>query len=183
MKSDFFYSKSTRLYVSRKPLKIDSRVNKAAQQAKMNLSWDDEGRINFIDFDDSKKILDSLGSLMLSPVEYWKVLEDAKNEADDEMIQELMSDKYCEWLDRVYLIDKTWIDHPKITGEYSYSGNKNKAVFPIGTPGWFNPENNIDFDLGIPIKVELFREKFSSSWKYWSPDFSVTKNRPRAPIR
>src|SRR3989344_3467298 len=183
MKSDFFYSKSTRLYVSRKPLKIDSRVNKAAQQAKMNLSWDDEGRINFIDFDDSKKILDSLGSLMLSPVEYWKVLEDAKNEADDEMIQELTSSKYCEWLDRVYLIDKTWIDHPKIIIDYEYSGEKKKSVEPVGKPGWFNPEDNINLELGIPKTIKLFREKFETSWKYWSPDFSVTQHRPRAPIR
>jgi len=183
MKSDFFYSKSTRLYVSRKPLKIDSRVNKAAQQAKMNLSWDDEGRINFIDFDDSKKILDSLGSLMLSPVEYWKVLEDAKNEADDDMIQELTSSKYCEWLDRAYLIDKTWIDHPKIMNDYEYSGEKKKSVEPVGRPGWFNPEDNINLELGIPKTIKLFREKFETSWKYWSPDFSVTQHRPRAPIR
>lgn len=77
MKSDFFYSKSTELYVSRKPLKIDSRVKKAAEQAGVNLNWDDEGRISFVDFDDSRKILASLGAVMLSPVEYWEVLEDS----------------------------------------------------------------------------------------------------------
>ena len=183
MKTDFFYSKSTRLYVSRKPLKIDSRVKKATEQLNIEVSWDDEGRINFIDFDASKKILTSLGAFMLSPVEYWKVLEDAKKEKDEEMIQVLMSNKYCEWLDRVYLIDKTWIDHPKIIRSYQYSGKKKKAVEPEGRPGWFNPEDNIDFKLGIPKKIELFREKFATSWKYWSPDFLITKHRPRAPIR
>ncbi len=162
MKSDFFHSKTTGLYVSRKPLKIDSRVKKAAEQAGINLSWDDEGRIDFVDFDESKKILSSLGAVMLSPVEYWKVLEDAKDEKDEEMITELMSNKYCEWLDRVYLIDKTWIDHPEIVKDYEYSGEKKKSVEPVGKPGWFNPENNINFDLGIPKKIELFREKFAT---------------------
>lgn len=94
-----------------------------------------------------------------------------------------MSSKYCEWLDRVYLIDKTWIDHPEIINAYQYSGEKKKSVEPVGKPGWFNPEDNINFELGIPNKIELFREKFATDWKYWSPDFSVTKNRPRAPIR
>lgn len=183
MKTDFFYSKSTKLFVSRKPLKIDSRVKKSAEQAGIKLCWDDEGRINFVDFDAAKKILASLGAIMLSPVDYWKVLEDAKREKDKEMIQELMSNSYCEWLDRVYLIDKNWIDHPEIIGNYNYSGKKEKSVEPIGRPGWFNPKNNIDFDLGIPKKIELFREKFANSWKYWSPDFSVTAHKPRAPLR
>lgn len=183
MKSDFFYSKSTGLYVSRRPLKIDSRVKKVAEQAGIKLTWDDEGKINFVDFDDSRNILASLGAVMLSPIDYWKVLKDAKNEKDEDMIRELMSNKYCEWLDRVYFIDKTWIDHPNLRGNYKYSGEKKKSVEPVGRPGWFNPENNIDLELGIPKKIELFREKFATSWKYWSPDFSVTKHRPRAPIR
>lgn len=54
MKSDFFYSKSTGLYVARKPLKIDSRTKKAAEKYKVKLDWDDEGRINYIDFDNAK---------------------------------------------------------------------------------------------------------------------------------
>ncbi len=183
MKSEFFYSKSTKLYVSRKPLKIDSRVKKAGEKASITLSWDDEGRIDFVDFDESRKILESLGSIMLSPIDYWKVLEDAKEKNDKEMVEELMSSKYCEWLNRVYLIDQTWIDCPEIVKEYEYAGEKKKAIEPIGKPGWFNPENNINFELGVPKKIELFREKFATSWKYWSPDFSVTKHRPRAPIR
>ncbi len=183
MKSDFFHSKSTGLYVSRKPLKIDSRVKKAAEKIKIKLNWDDEGRINFVNFDESKKILSSLGSIMLSPVDYWKVLEDAKKEKDEDMIQELTSSKYCEWLDRVYLINKTWINHPEIGEDYSYSGKKEKSLEQDFRPGWFNPEDNIDFKLGIPKKIDEFRNKFSASWKYWSPDFSIAPEIPRAPIR
>jgi len=183
MKSDFFYSKSIKAYISRKPLKIDSRVKKAAEQAGIKLNWDDEGRINFIDFDESKRILQSLGSFMLSPVEYWKVLEDAKDEKDEDMLNELMSNKYCEWLDRVYFIDQTWTDHPEIKSKYKYSGKRVESIVPDFRPGWFVPDKNIDFKHGMPIKIEKFRKKFQLSWKYWSPDFSVTKDVPRAPIR
>ena len=78
MKSDFFYSPSTGIYMALGPLKIDSRVKKAAEDSKLILDWDDEGRINNIDFDDAKKLLKCLGSFMLTPVEYWKVMNDAK---------------------------------------------------------------------------------------------------------
>jgi inorganic pyrophosphatase/exopolyphosphatase len=183
MRADFFYSKSTGLYVSRKPLKIDSRIKRAAEKVKVKLSWDDEGRLNFMDFDDSKKVLAALGSIMLSPVEYWKVLEDAKASKDENMIAELTSNKYCEWLDRTYLKDNSYIDHPKIVGKYRYSGNKKKYADPLGRPGWFNPEKNINMKNGSPIKIELFRDKFAVSWKYWSPDFGVTKLEALAPIR
>lgn len=183
MKTDFFYSSSTGLYVSRKPLKIDSRVKKAAEKFGISLQWDDEGRIHYVDFDSSKKILSSLWSSMLSPVDYWKVLRDAEDIWDKDMVQELMSDTYCERLDRTYFIDKTRIDHPKLLGNYSYTGKKQPSVEPVGTPWRFTPNNNIDYTLGIPRKISLFRKKFSTSWKYWSPDFSVTAHRPRSIIR
>ncbi|MCX6823236.1 MAG: DHH family phosphoesterase [candidate division SR1 bacterium] len=183
MNSNFFYSSSTGLYVSRKPLKIDSRVKKAAEKFGITLQWDDEGRIHYVDFDSSRKILSSLGSCMLSPVEYWKVLRDAEKTGDDDMVHELMSDCYCERLDRTYFINTTRIDHPTLLGDFSYSGKRQKAVEPVGKPGRFTPANNINYRLGIPKKISLFREKFSTSWKYWSPDFSVTAHRPRSIIR
>lgn len=183
MKSDFFYSKSTRLYISRKPLKINSRTKQAIDRTGLSIEWDDEGRINFATFDEAKRILSALGSSMLSPVEYWKALRDAQKEKDYGMVHELTSDKYCEWLDRIYSIDKTFIDHPKIVGSNNYSGLKKKSTEPIGRPGWFNPKNNINYKLGFPKKIKLFRSKFETSWKYWTADFSVAKKIPRAPIR
>lgn len=127
MKSNFFYSKSTGLYVSRKPLKINSRVKKAVEHENIKLNWDDEGRINLVDFDESKKILASLGSTMMSSIEYWKILKDTKEEQDEEMVQKLMSNKYCEWLERIYLIEENFIDHPKIISKYKYNGKKEKS--------------------------------------------------------
>ncbi|MDP3882019.1 MAG: DHH family phosphoesterase [Nanoarchaeota archaeon] len=181
--TDFFYSASTKLYIARRPLKLDSRIKKAAEEAKIKLQWDDEGRITFLDFDDAKKLLELLGSSMLSPIEYWKALEDAKSQNDANMIEELTSPNYGEWLDRVYLRDGTFIDHPLIKSQYKYAGKKINAPIPSGRPGWLNPENNIDFQSGMPFKISLFREKHATSWKYWSPEFSVTKLSALAPIR
>ena len=182
MKSDFFYSPSTKLYIARKPLKIDSRVLRAAEKAKTKLNWNDEGRINSMNFDSCKKLLSALGSIMLSPIEYWGAFNDAKKLNDKDMINELMSNKYSEWLDRVYLREGNFIDHAKIIDKYQYSGKKQKSIYPEGRPGWFNPEGNINKD-GIPIRVEANREKFATSWKYWSPYNSVTQLDALAPIR
>ncbi|MBI4918771.1 DHH family phosphoesterase [archaeon] len=184
MKTGFFYSKTTGMYISRKPLKIDSRVKIAAEKTYLKIDWDDEGRINFIDFETARKLLDSLNSQMLSPIEYWQVLNDAENE-DTDMFHELTSKEYAEWLDRVYLRKGTFIDHPKIISQYKYSGKETKAIYPKGTPGWFNPENNVDKKTGVPKKVELFREKHAVSWKYWDPTLGLAASEldATAPIR
>ncbi len=184
MKTGFFYSKTTGLHISRTPLKIDSRVKKAAEKANLKIEWDDEGRINFIDFDTARKLLDSLGSQMLSPVEYWQAINDAEKE-DEDMFRELTSHEYAEWLDRVYLRNGNYTDHPKIISQYKYSGEEKKAIYPKGAPGWFNPEKNINPITGVPKKVELFREKHAVSWKYWDPSLGLAASNldATAPIR
>ncbi|MBM3232545.1 DHH family phosphoesterase [Candidatus Pacearchaeota archaeon] len=183
MTSKFFFSKTLGFYVSLEPLKIDSRVKNAADKAGISLEWDDEGRINYIDFDDSKRLLEELGSFMLTPANYWKVFGDAEVEDNKEMIKSLMSDSFCEWLDRVYGADGYYIDNPKIVSKHSYGGSKIKSNAPFGRPGWLDPKNNINDNEGVPLSVKIKRGKFESSWKYWSPDFSVTKIPFLAPIR
>ena len=180
-----FYSKSTGLYVNFNPLKIDSRVKKAAEDEGLVLTWDDEGRINNIDFDDAKRLLKRLGSFMLTPVEYWKVVRDAEKAGNKEMLGSSVSDKFCEWLNRAYFREGTFIENPEVVGKYKYSGEKQKSVYPPGAPGWFNPERNINYASGVPKKVEVFREKFATSWKYWSPDLGLEASplRTSAPIR
>jgi len=142
--NSYFYSKTTKLYVARKPLEIDSRIKHAALKKNLSLDWDDTGRINFINFDDAKILLETLGGQMMSPVEYWQVLKDAQEEDDANMVEELMSNKYCEWLDRIYLRDGTHIDHPKVLSNYMYSGKRLESEYPHGRPGWFKPESNIN---------------------------------------
>ena len=182
MPGDFFYSKSTKLYLSRKPLSIDARVKKAADKSKIILDWNDEGIINNIDFDDSKKLMQNLGAKILTPIEYWAAYKDAIEANDLNMLNELQSSKYTEWLDRVYLTENKFIDAPEIIGKYKYIGRIQKANFPHGRPGWFNPEENMG-KTGEPLNVENKRKKFATSWKYWSPDLRVTKLNACAPIR
>jgi len=174
---DWFYSKSTDLYVCRKPLKIDARVKEAAEKARIKLDWNDEGIVNNIDFDDANLLMAALGSKMFTPVEYWLVLEDAKAEGDLEMVKELASNRYAEWLNRVYFFEnknKTYIDAPEIIGNHKYEGKKKITFGPVGKPGWFNPEGNINSETGEPIHMEESREKFATSWKYWSPDIGLS---------
>lgn len=182
MTQDFFYSKSTGLYIARKPLVIDARVKKAAAVARISLDWNDEGVINNIDFDDAKRLLQSLGAKLLTPIEYWKVYSDAINTNDSGMIKELESDRYAEWLDRVYTSEREFIDSPEIVGRHRYLGEPRLAKCPHGRPGWFNPKDNIS-DTGEPLNIKGTREKFATSWKYWSPDLSVTSLGACAPIR
>jgi len=182
MKNDFFYSPSTKLYVSRKPLNIDARVKEAAEKAQVTLDWDDEGRINNIDFDNTKKLMQNLDAKILTPNEYWAVFNDAVEANDEDMVKELCSNKYTEWLDRVYLSENDFIESPEVVDQYKYQGTVEESQCPHGRPGWFNPEDNIG-DTGEPLSVEEKRAKFATSWKYWSPDLSVTKLGACAPIR
>lgn len=183
MQKEYFYSPSTKLYVARKPLRLDARVRAAAVKNNLDLTWDDEGRINFISFDESKILLKGLGGSLLSPVEYWMVFNDALKAKDEDMVRQLSSNEFCEWLDRVYTKDGYYIDHPEIFGKKEYRGKREPQDQPYGRPGWLNPENNIDLETGHPKRINLHRGKKSGSWKYWSPDFCVTDNPFLAPIR
>ncbi len=184
MKSEFFYSNSTGLYISRSPLRIDSRVKLACKQSGIELEWDDEGRINYSDYNKVKKIIEAIGGVLLNPIEYWKVLKEANESGDGEMVNSLMSKDFCEWLDRVYLREGIYIDHPVLAGE-GYEGERKPLNFPEGSPGWFDPEGNLDEQSGHPIEVIKFRGKFSTSWKYWSPALGLKAsfNGVTAPIR
>lgn len=157
METGYFYSKSTGLWVAREPLKIDARVIKAAAECNIQLSWDEEGRINYISNRQGLSLLKQLGATMLTLIDYWLVLRDAKEEDDERMIGELQSDKYTEWLNTL-VEEKEYL---------VINGTKIAVQMPFGHPGWFNHED-IDFKTGLPNKVELNREKHSAVWKYWS---------------
>jgi len=132
------------------------------------LRWDDEGRINLINFWDGLTLLKSLDANMLSLREYWLVFRDAQEAKDQNMLEHLQSNEYAEWLNTVFEKKKYMIDHLETkSGEQSYSGKKQEVNMPFGHPGWFNP-NDIDWQTGLPSKIEVNREKMATSWKYWS---------------
>lgn len=189
-KADHFYSESTRLYVSRKPLKIDARVKEAAERCGLDIDYNDEGIVNSMRFDDAKRLISELGSEMLSPDQYWKVVQDAAAKGDSGMAAELASSEYTEWLDRVYFFDAQsprvlYINHPTVAGRGEFGGEIRAATCPDGRPGWFSPEGNINPETGEPLRVERSRERSSASWKYWSPELGLLSGKrvTTAPIR
>ncbi|NIM47194.1 MAG: hypothetical protein GTN40_03485 [Candidatus Aenigmarchaeota archaeon] len=189
---EFFYSKSLNLYIAKQPLKVDERIVKAAFDCGIDLNWDDENRVKDISYPESKKLIKRLGATLLSTTDYWKAYNDALKTGDQVVINQLQSNRHTEWLDAVFEKDKqgnVWvIEHPEIieTPKYiRYKGEKRRISIPEGRPGWFNPKKNINQKTGLPIHVDLKREKgspawSSATWKYWSV-FKI--NELVAPIR
>lgn len=179
---DFFYSKSLNLYVSRKPLIMDSRVKKISQKYKIEMQWDEQGRINNIDFNNTKKLLLHLGSKMLTPTEYFQVLNDAILEKDKDMVLQLTSKEYTEWLDRVYFVNEQYIDNPKILKKNTYSGKIQKTSLPNVCFGWFDL-NKINKISGEPTTIKIDTVKTSFSWLFYKIKKIENKQKHIIPIR
>lgn len=170
METGYFFSKSTGLFVAKGPLRIDARVSKAASECDLTLQWDDEGRICRITFLEAQYLLQRLGATMMSMKEYWLVRRDAEEAGDAEMLRELQSERYAEWLNSVFENKDRAIDCirvEKTLSGFRYHGTTRELTMPYGHPGWFNIED-VDYTRGLPAKVELNREKHATSWKYWS---------------
>ncbi len=189
---EFFYSESLDAYVAIQPLKADNRTVEAASELGIELNWNDEGRIINITYLEAKKLAEKLDAFMLSPSDYWKVYNEVLKKGDTEIIEQLSSNQSTEWLDVIFEKDEKgnvfMTEHPKIIETdkgIKYEGERKKITIPEGRPGWFNPQNNINFKTGLPIRVDLKREKGtfawnSTNWKYWAV-FKI--NEPVAAIR
>ena len=177
---EYFYSESLKRYIQRAPLFIDHEIVKKAEELKIDLSWDEEGHINHLDYPTSRKLFDSLGLKLMSPPEFWKVYDDVQKVGDEEMLESLKADGFAEWLDAVYRKDNNghvyMIEHPEINdedGEISFSGEEKRVIIPEGRPGWFIPEDNINPETGFPINVDDKRTQGTPewsriTWKFWS---------------
>ena len=174
VEGEYFYSPTIDRYVSRKPLKVDARTVKAADKLGIKLSWDDEGRINYISRDDGTSLLRELGAEVLSPSQFWRVYNDAVEAQDTEMIKSLTSKEFAEWLD-VHFIEEDgkycMVEHPAIVknedGSVTYMWKKVDISIPTGRPGWFAPKDNIASITGIPKTVEMTFQAKRTTWKYW----------------
>lgn len=184
MSNEFFFSASTGFYVARQPLRIDERVDKAAVECGLELYWDDEGRINMIPFEEACLLLQYLKATMMSPAQYWQVLRDAQGAGDSEMVKELTSCDYTEWLGAIFEGPNIMTENPRVAksenGGYQFIGLRKKVEMPFGRPGWLDLKD-IEPKNGLPIKVTSDREKYSVAWKYWS--VAHTAEMPVAPIR
>lgn len=183
MQGGWFYAKSLEKWVSAAPMKVtDVGVREAAIRQGIELWWDDEGRIARLNFYEAKKLLAELGLEMLSPTEYWRALQDAKNADNQLMVTELTSNRYAEWLDVLFFQNNDryfMVSHPTIkAGRWKKSSDQEKAVeinMPKGRYGWlkFGGADSvfevIDSIHGFPVegKVLKNRPRKGMIFKYW----------------
>ncbi|MCL2586821.1 MAG: DHH family phosphoesterase [Firmicutes bacterium] len=162
------YSKGLKKYVSLEPLKLNSRVREAAKAAGINLEFDDDKNICMLGFHDVKRLIQALGSSILTPEEYFALMD----EGDKALNSSLTSNYFAEFLDRVYVRKGGYVDNPECLNEKEVSLKNLKPIAaPVGRPGWFNPKNNIDKN-SHPIDFITEKSDTENLWKYWSPDFN-----------
>lgn len=188
MNDKFYYSKSLKLFISLEPLKINEKILNIGKKLGIKLSWNDSGIINYINYCEAKEILKELNSYMLSPKEFFKVINDAREEGRVDVIKALTSKEYVEWLDAVFIKEDdiiTSIEHPKLKAtidNYEFIGDKVITEMVEGRPGWIDYTGEKD-NLGLPIEVyKNFGQvpEKSNIWKYWSVN---QKNAYVSPIR
>ncbi len=170
---NWIYSKKLALYISLDPLKADTNTLSIANKHNIELEWDDYGNIMCIDFDDAKKLVSYLNGTILSPSEYWTLYNELLEDKNYLALEKLVSPKFTEILDRVYLRDGSYIDHPIVINKYEYDGEKIYEEIVTGRPGWIKV-SDINIETGHPFKVRK-KSKNHYLMKYWSPDLSVTK--------
>lgn len=178
---EWFYSKTTGLYVSLEPLKIGTNVFKAAKELGISLNWDDNGFVINLTLHEAKLMAKKLGGMLLSPSEYWQVHKDAETEKREDVIAALESKDYTEFLDRAYISEDEYIDHPVVNEDYSVSGNIIKYKEIVGRPGWIY-RDEIDTKTGHPFLVHE-KTKDDRLLKYWSPDLNASLHHICFPIR
>lgn len=176
MSKNYYYSKTLNLYISLEPLKIDEKTLNIAKQLGINLSWNDVGMVNYINYGEAKEILKELDSYMLSPNEFFKVINEAKEEGRRDVVKALTSKEYVEWLDAVFIKENDvikCIEHPEVNNlhnKYEFIGDTVISEVIKGRPGWidYTACNN---SLGLPLNVyENFGDVpcRENIWKYWS---------------
>lgn len=188
MNDKFYYSKSLKLFISLEPLKINEKILNIGKKLGIKLSWNDSGIINYINYCEAKEILKELNSYMLSPKEFFKVINDAREEGRVDVIKALTSKEYVEWLDAAFIKEDdiiTSIEHPKLKAKidnYEFIGDKVITEMVEGRPGWIDYSGEKD-NIGLPIEVyKNFGQvpEKSNIWKYWSVN---QKNAYVSPIR
>lgn len=177
----WYYSEKLKTYVSLHPLQNDSRILNIAGKLGIKLQWDEFGNINNISFREAKALTKAAGYAMLSPSEYWTLYSEAAEKNDAELLGSLCSDCFTEILDRVYIDEKNYIDHPGINDDGGFCGKIIHEDIITGRPGWITPDD-IDIKTGHPFRIRK-KETVSDVLKYWSPSMDASVERLCFPIR
>jgi len=197
---EYFYSEEKDLFVQRAPLKItDPGVKEAANSLGIKLWWDDEGRIAQISLTDTIRLFNKLGMEMMSPTDYWAILEEAYKKGDFEFVRDLLSKRYAEWLNVLYFKSDGkyyMIEHPTIDEHGVWQREKDAERIkeikpPEGRYAWFEfPDLSdifsvIDKKTGFPNpkSVRDERGKNTFTFKYWDVYTGLIDKMPLAAIR
>ncbi|PNP59490.1 hypothetical protein THARTR1_00980 [Trichoderma harzianum] len=142
----FFYDSTLRLYINDTPLLISANVQQAARRAGAKLTWNNNGHVNSVSYDESRAICKELGIVILSVREYMHL---ARREP------RVASDVFAEWLLESYTLssDKRMID---------FSGRE--VVVPPSRPGWFDLDDI--GDEGLPTQIS--GSPAAGKWKFWT---------------
>ncbi|MBI3282459.1 hypothetical protein HYZ70_00070, partial [Candidatus Curtissbacteria bacterium] len=191
--AEYFDCETLGLRISTDFLRVDDRVVAAADKLGIKFYWDDIGRIVDINLVDARRLLNALGSCMLSQREYWLAYKEAKQKGLTNVLESFTSDEAAEWFDVFYYKEEgghiLMIEHPEFfleKGETKANGKVVEISQPEGRPGWFNPEEHrINPETGLPLSVTTTRAKGSPQWsaRYWKWWATDKINSPRAAIR
>lgn len=185
---DFFYSEKLGLFISKKPLLISSRVLQAADRIGLKLQWDNQGRINRIQFGQAKQLLRELGAEMLDIRGFTTAFSELIEKGQPDLMACLQTEEFSEWLDTCFRHNGTEafiIENPEGTDiGFDEAPGYAKAIQPYGHPGWFSFDASQISDQGIPQNVHEHKVDVGGPpgnlWKYWSsynPEFTSAATR------
>lgn len=177
----WYYSEKLKMYVSLEPLQISTKVFAAAKQNNITLKWDDNGYVTHLSLKEAKCMADSLDGYIMTPAEYWTLHQEATDKNDQELLKSLESSYFTEILDRIYVGESAYIDHPIINDDYSVEGELIEKPIETGRPGWVY-RNEINLETGHPDIVHT-KSKDPELIKYWSPYLPASLHHKCFPIR
>ncbi len=172
---DFFFSRSTGLFVYRHPLSVDERVLNIANDLGIKVQASPEKWLVNATLSDSLRILEGLGSAGMSLPEFFRIRKDAMDAGDEDMVSSLESDQFIEMLSTIFLYDREMIHHPRTEGALVFSGDKIPVHTPRGRYGWFNP-GEVDPETGLPMEVKFARNIDDETFKYWDTHTDIGRD-------
>jgi hypothetical protein len=125
-------------------------VQKAAARAGVVLSWDKNGFINKIPYDEATRLCSELGSVILSVKEFMNL---AKREP------RVASSDFAEWLNDTFVL---------FQDGRMVNSNGSTLNVPVSRPGWFYLDS-IGAD-GLPTAISALPEP--GKWKFWTQNDS-----------
>ena len=155
----FFYDNELQLHINDQPLLISSKIQKAAKKIGINLTWDRNGYIHQVSYDEVKLLSNELGIVMLSVRDYMNLV---KREP------KLASPDFAEWLGDTYTLSP----------ENRMMDSEGQLLnVPSSRPGWFelaHVGNN-----GLPTNLSSLPG--TGKWKFWTQsDSSFTAGAVRS---